>query len=456
MILFKDDMRGDELKELYRAIWRLAWPASFAMLVRQISMFILRVLSSQLGEKAYNSVNIGLIVFMIIVTVIGAIAVGTVALVAQSWGAGKREQAGRVLQQSLLWGLILSLIIPIVGIPASGLLYGLQTDDPETIRLGTTFMIYLFAAVPVLVPGFFLAAGLRAAGDTRTPMIGGIIMGITSLVLSYALILGKLGAPALGVTGAALALDGGFAAFTLFLGVLFIFNKTKLKLPLRGWKLNTEIGKSIFKIGIPSAFEWIMIQVGIFIYIIIINRYGDEAAAGYFTGLALLGFAQAPCQGFQQATATLVGQAVGANDYNRAESAFRHSALLSFIFMIGMGVMFYIIVNPTILTFMFGKLSPQTLVYARQFVLLLIFVMPLMGVTFSMAGGFRGAGDTVPPLVASAVGVFGGRILIAVTLYVMFHPPVFIIWCSMFPDLILRTLIMAVRLKSGKWKKARI
>ena len=137
MILFKDDMRGDELKELYRAIWRLAWPASFAMFVRQISMFILRVLSSQLGEKAYNSVNIGLIVFMIIVTVIGAIAVGTVALVAQSWGAGKREQAGRVLQQSLLWGLILSLIIPIVGIHASGLLYVLPTDDPETIRLGT-------------------------------------------------------------------------------------------------------------------------------------------------------------------------------------------------------------------------------------------------------------------------------------------------------------------------------
>jgi Na+-driven multidrug efflux pump len=41
-------------------------------------------------------------------------------------------------------------------------------------------------------------------------------------------------------------------------------------------------------------------------------------------------------------------------------------------------------------------------------------------------------------------------------LYALFRPPVELIWCSMFPDLILRILVMAVRLKSGKWKRAKV
>ena len=84
------------------------------------------------------------------------------------------------------------------------------------------------------------------------------------------------------------------------------------------------------------------------------------------------------------------------------------------------------------------------------------FVMPFMGVSFSVAGGLRGAGDTVPPLVASTIGVYGGRIMAAFGLYALFRPPVELIWCSMFPDLILRILVMAFRLKSGKWKRAKV
>ncbi len=456
MALFSDGMRGKELYSLYGAIWALAWPAFFAQGVRSIVMLVIRVIVSQLGEKAYNSVNIGLMVFMVIITVIAAVAVGTTALVSQYWGAGHRDRAGRVLQQSLLWGLLLSIVIAILGMPASKLLFHLIGADSETIEFGATFLIWLFAAVPILAPGFFLAAGLRAAGDTRTPMIGGFIMGISSLILSYGLILGKLGMPRMGTLGAALAIDGSFAAFTFFLAILFVFNKTVLKLPLKGWRLNIETGATIFKIGIPSAMEWILIQLGILMYVFVIYHYGDEAAAGYFTGMAILVFAQTPAHGFQIAATTLVGQAVGARNHERAESVFRHCTLMSFAFMIVIGIIICVVANPTLLSYVFFKLSPESMGHARTFIILLVFVMPFMGVAFSMGGGFRGAGDTVPPMIASAIGVYGGRILAAYVLYAVFHPPVVIIWCSMFPDLIMRILVMSIRLKSGKWKKARI
>lgn len=456
MALLRDGMRGEERVLLYKAIWALAWPAFFAQGVRSIVMFIIRVFVSQMGEKAYNSVNIGLMIFMVILTVIAAVAVGTTAMVAQCWGAGDRSRAGRVLQQSLMWGLLLSLFIAVAGMPASRVIFHLLGADAETIELGSSFMVWLFVAVPLMTPGFFLAAGLRAAGDTRTPMVGSMFMGVMAVLLSYGLILGKLGMPRLGTLGAALSIGGSFACFSLFLGVLFVFNRTVLKLPLRGWRLDTGIGLTMFKIGIPSALEWILIQVGILGYVVVIYRYGDAAAAGYFTGMAILVFAQTSGHGFQTAATTLVGQSVGAGNYDRAESAFRHVSLMSFVFMMGIGLVFYLFVTPSFLSLLFGELTPESIGHARTFILILTFAVPLMGVSFSVAGGLRGAGDTVPPLIASTVGVFGGRILAALGLYALFHPPVEVIWCSMFPDLILRILIMSVRLKSGKWKKARM
>jgi putative MATE family efflux protein len=456
MALLSDGMRGTELMLLYSAIWALAWPAFLAQGIRSLVMFVIRVIVSHMGEKAYNSVNVGLMIFMVILTVIAAVAVGTTAMVAQCWGGGDRARAGRVLQQSLLWGVLLSCVIAIVGMPLSRVLFHLLGADAETIRLGANFMVWLFAAVPFMTPGFFLAAGLRAAGDTRTPMIGSLIMGILAVILAYGLTLGKLGLPALGTVGAALAIGGSFFSFTLFLAILFALNTTILKLPLRGWRLDLEIGFTMFKIGIPSALEWILIQIGILVYVFIIYRYGPHPAAGYFTGMAILVFAQASGLGFQTASATLVGQSVGAQDFGRAESAFRHTALMSVAFMIGIGLIVYLVATPSFLSLLFGELTDESIGYARTFIVLLCFVMPFMGVSFSVAGGLRGAGDTIPPLVASTIGVYGGRIMAAFGLYALFRPPVELIWCSMFPDLILRILVMAVRLKSGKWKRAKV
>jgi Na+-driven multidrug efflux pump len=59
-------------------------------------------------------------------------------------------------------------------------------------------------------------------------------------------------------------------------------------------------------------------------------------------------------------------------------------------------------------------------------------------------------------MIAAAIGMYGGRIIVAFSLYALFHPPVVLIWCSMFPDLTLRILVMSVRLRSGKWKRARV
>ena len=456
MNLFRDGKKGPELRALYSSIWRLAWPVLLSESVYSVVTLINRVVVSQLGEKAYNSVNVGLMVFLVIITVIASVAVGTTALVAQFWGAGDRKRAGHVLQQSLMFGSILSIVIAALGMPLSMVIYHLLGTDEETIRMGSRFLIWLFLALPFLAPGFYMAAALRGAGDTKTPMAVGLFMGILSLFLSYSLVLGRLGMPRLEVLGAALAIGGAFSTFSVILTVLFAANKTVLKIPREGWRLDFKTGASIFRIGIPAAVEWTLIQFGILVYVFLIYRYGEAAAAGYFTGITILTIAQTPAFGLQIAATTLVGQAVGARDIERAESTFRHCILLGFLLMAAIGCVTYLVATPAVLSRLFSELTADSITFTRTYVFLLVFALPLMGIAFTIAGGLRGAGNTVPPLIASSVGVYGGRILFAMAVYYLLHPPVFVIWCSMFPDLILRIAIMAVSLNAGKWKKAKV
>jgi len=462
MDLFHDGVSGRERREIHREIWRLAWPAFLGQGINAVVMVIARVIVGQLGEEAYNGVNVGIMVFFVIITVVAAVGVGTTALVAQAWGSGDKKKAGSVLQQSLIFGFALTVIMAVIGPPLAALIYNLIGADPKTVALGTQFLSVLFVAIPVMAPGFFLAAALRGAGDTRTPMIIGVIMGVLSIFFSYGLILGRFGLPRLETLGAALAIDGAFFAFTLILAALFMFNKVMLKIPRRGWRPDFKVGLAIFRIGMPSAAEWVLIQIGIIAYIFVIYRYGNEAAAGFFTGAAVLAFAQTPAFGFQTASTTLVGQMVGARDFGKAESAFRNCVFMGFMLMAEIGAILYFVATPELLAALFDKLSPESIAYARTYTILIIFVMPLMGVSFTIAGGLRGAGDTVPPLIASTVGVYGGRIVCAFAVYylgswLLHHPPpIILVWGSMFPDLILRIALMAVRLASGKWKVVKV
>jgi putative MATE family efflux protein len=456
MILFQDGTKGPALRVLYRAIWKLAWPVFLSETIAAAVTLINRIVVSRLGEKAYNSVNVGLMVFLVIITVIASVAVGTTALVAQHWGAGEREKAGRVLQQSLIFGLLLSLAIALVGMPLSFGIYRLLGVDAETVRAGSRFLLSLFLSLPLLAPGFFMAAALRGAGDTKTPMLVGFVMGAVSLILSYGLILGELGMPRLEILGAALAIGGSFSVYTAILAVLFILKKTVFTIPGTGWRPDFRIAATIFRIGMPAAAEWTLIQIGILVYVFLIYRYGEAAAAGYFTGITILTIAQAPIFGLQGATTTLVGQAVGARDFAGAESAFRHSVLLGFIATAAIGLLLYVVATPPFLALLFRELTSESIAYTRIYVILLVFVLPLMGIAFPIAGGLRGAGETVPPLIASSVGVYGGRIIFAMVGYYLFHPPVIVIWCSMFPDLIIRIVIMTAALAGGRWKRSKV
>jgi putative MATE family efflux protein len=461
MKLFVDRTPPAEVRGIYREIWRLSWPVFVGQGINALDVMITRIILGKLGETAFNTVNVGIQVFFLVITFIAAVAIGTTALVAQHWGAGNREAAGRVVQQSLIFGIGLCIVMAGVGALLARPLYTLMGGDTGAIDIeaGVRYLLLLFIAIPFLSPAFFLMFALRGAGDMRTPLIAGAVQTVLSIVLAYTLILGvpQLHIPRYGVTGAALAIDGAFFASSLMMIALIVGGQTELRLPRHGWRPDWRIGKNIFRIGIPSGAEMILFQISLLIYIKVVSFYGRDAAAGYFVGLTLIPLPQLIAFGFQAATVTMVGQAVGGRRLERAESVFRRTGLLSFLCMGLAGAGYYLLGSPAVLPRLFGKLGPDALANARIYIQLTAFSMPLMGLAFAVAGGLRGAGDTVPPMISTLTGIFLGRLGFAFGAYYLFHqPPIIVIWCSMFPDMILRIIILGTRLRSGKWKRGRI
>ncbi len=452
MKLFTDDASRSELRSLDRVIFTLAMPVFIGQGITALSAFIGRVIVSKLGTEAFNGINIGMMVFLLIVTIVGAVGIGSATLVAQNFGSGDRKRANQVLQQSIIFGMVISLAFMVIGLSSQNLLFKILGTDALTKEFCGQYLLWLFLGVPFISLGFFLASCLRGAGDTKTPMYASIVMAVLLLILSYGLILGKLGMPRLEATGAALAINISFAAFTAILAYAILSHKTNLEIGLKGWRPDPATFISIFKLGVPSAMEWLLIQLGGLLYIPVINHYGNGALAGYFAGIAFLALAQALTMGFQIASNTLVGQMVGGKKFKEAESVFRRAAFLGGMVLAMFGLLCYVFTNSPLFNILFETLDPNSLNYGREYILILALAMPFMGVSFSIAGGLRGAGNTVMPMVASTIGIYGGRIGLAFAVYYLFHPPLYVIWCSMFPDLAARIIIMAINLKTGRWK----
>jgi putative MATE family efflux protein len=454
-LLVTEAIRLDK-KTLDREIMFLAIPVFIAQGSNSAVVFIGRVIVSKLGAHAFNSVNIGMLVFMLIITVITAVSVGSTTAVAQNCGAGNKRRANEILQQSLIAGFIISMLIAAVGLATRNILFSFLGTEPETAKLGSQYLLWLYIGLPLLTPGFFMASSLRGAGDTKTPMYAGLVTAVLTLFLSYGFVLGKFGMPRLEVVGAALAIDIAFGVFTSMLAIFILTKRTVLTFPGTRWRPDIPTCCSIVAIGLPSASEWLLIQLGVLIYVPVVAYYGKDVLAGFFTGLAVFSLSQSVPIGFQAASNTLVGQSIGAKNYFKAETVFRRMAYLGFVTMTIIGACIFLFSKSPVFSVLFENLNPRALAYGRTYAQISAYAMPLMGISFSIAGGLRGMGNTFLPFIASTFGIYGARITLAFAMYFLFHPPVYIIWCTIFPDFIGRIILMASGLKSGRWKSIEV
>ena len=157
----------------------------------------------RLGASAVAGVGVGTQVLSAVSVAMTAVGTGTLALVARHFGARETDDAEQALLQSILAAAVLSalVIIPVI-VWAAGLVQAFGVDA-SVVAEGAPYIRVVMLAIPAAAILFVIASALRGAGDTRTPLAIGVVVNVLNVIGNYILIFGKLGAPALGVVGAA-------------------------------------------------------------------------------------------------------------------------------------------------------------------------------------------------------------------------------------------------------------
>jgi putative MATE family efflux protein len=439
--------------DLRRTTWTLAWPVIFAFSIESLVGLLDTLMVGRLGSTAVAAVGVGIQILSAVDSAMFAAATGALAIVARHIGAGEVRAAEEVLQQAILAAIaiaVLSVAPVLVWTPE--LIRALRVD-PAVVEMATPFVRIVMLGVPATAVLFVIVTSLRGAGDTRTPLVIGGVVGAVNVGLAWVLIFGKLGLPALGVTGAAIASVLGFASGAA-LGLWLLHRGGLLiRLERARWRLRLGVVRRVLRIGYPAALEHLLMQVGFIFYVVFAAHHGTAAIAAYFIGVRILALSFLPGIGFAAAAGALVGQNLGAERPDEAARSGRAATELSVGLMTAAGIVIFVAARPIARLFVD---DPEVVAEAVAFIRVLAALQPLMAIDFTLGGALRGAGDTRFPLAAVFIGFYVCRLGTAWLVTFGLGLGVLWLWLAIVGDYLARAVLKSWRFRSGAWQRINV
>jgi putative MATE family efflux protein len=444
-----DASSNHDTQQARPGVWTLAWPAVLTNLLQSsVGIIDIKVVGS-LGASAVAGATAGHRLFFVLMAVLMAVSVGATALVARAFGAGDRDEAGRVVSNSLVLATMLAVATGAVGLLLAEPFAAMFGLDGESRKLAITYIRWISGFTPSFAIGFVIASGLRAAGDTRTPLWIGTISNLANVLFLYMLVYGGFGVPKIGIAGAALA--GGLAFTISTVVALWLWRRGTLVLgPAPGPSFDRERTRKLVRIGMPAALEQLVVQGGFIAFTSLIARYyGTRPLAAYGIGVQILSASFVIGFGFSIAASTLVGQHLGAGSPERATQSGWRAAALAVSAMSVLAVLILWFARP-LAELMIG--DPAVVDLTVSFIHWLGIAQPLMALQFALAGALRGAGDTRFPLLATLAGLIGGRVFLA-CVFTWLGLPVNWIYGALLADYIIQSSLLAIRFRGSRWQR---
>jgi len=410
-----------------RRVLRLSIPIIGENLLQTAVGAVDTLLVSQLGSDAIAGVGIGVEVVFFIVAILSAVSIGATVLVAQAVGANDQRRANDLTRQAISWGLLFAIPLSIGGFYLAGPIVRAFGPEPIVAHDGTRYMEVIAANSVWLMLSFMLGAVLRGTGDGRTPLKAAVLANIVNVVAAYGLIFGHFGLPELGVAGSAWGASLGRAIASMFmLWVLWRGNASVWIRSKSGWRPHREIGRDLFRLGIPAAVEQILIEAGFTFIVAITASLGTKSLAAQQIAFTAMSLGFLPGIGFQITATALVGQSVGARRFGDAVKA-AHIARRWAVVWTSCGMVFYLIFAKQLLGLFTS--DPEVIRLGTNALRAIGVTLPLWGLWMTGAGALRGSGDTRSPMIRGVTVVWLSVVLAWVGVH-FFHQSITWVWAT--------------------------
>ncbi len=441
-------------------IFALAWPTMLEQFLSTAVQYVDTAMVGSLGTEATAAVGSTTTVNWLIGSTVSAIGVGFLSFISQARGAGRHEEARRASAQAVLSVLVFGTFFTALTLLLSGIIPTWMRVDPALREVASQYFFILYTPMLARTASIIFGTVLRAAGDTKTPMLVGLLVNLCNVVLNFFLIYPTRTVSVLGINiflpGAGMGVIGAAVASAIAYAVGGICITVALwrhrEISPRGcsFRPDRQILIPCFRVAIPNACQRFGTSLGYVVFAAMVNSLGGVATAAHTIANTVESAFYIPGYGMQSAAATLAGNAYGANNEERIRALSRMILAMEILLMILSGGLLFLFA-PNLMT-LFSK--EEEVILLGSIVLRMVALSePFYGVSIVVEGMMQGMGKTVMPLVSNLIGMWGVRIVGTFVCTQLLHMGLISAWGAMIAHNLFMFLLFGAYYLSGRFLK---
>ena len=438
-------------KVFYKEALAIVLPVLLQSIINQGVNMMDTIMLGRLGEVAISASSLANQFYNIYVFLCMGLSAAGLVLTSQYWGAGDKKTVERVFDLLIQIIFIASLLFAAASYFIPRQIMRLFTPDEDVIREGAR---YLRITAWVYLPhGLSLAITniMRSVGNARIGLYVSIASFLVNLGCNYIFIFGKLGLPPMGVAGAAL---GTLAArlVELITCALFVL-KFDHTLEYRPTHLLQPPKKTIFaefiRLGLPAIISDTMLSISNGMISVILGHMGRIYVSAYSIVSVVDRLCTIASQGVGSAAGIMVGQSVGAGNYEDAKKrGYTFLLMTSIVGLIGSVIVLFV----GDWSISLYDISEDAVSVTKLMMLASALVLPFQNIQSTLGKGvLRGGGDTRFLMIADVLFQWLASIPLGYLVGLVLHASAFWVLIAIRIDLVIKSIWFTYRLTTDKW-----
>lgn len=427
----------------------IAIPVALQNLLTTTGSMVDTMMIAPLGETAVGAVGLCAQFSSLMFSGYWGFVGGGMLFFSQYWGAKDENGIDRSYGLTLVCMLASASIFACLALFAPELVMQIYTDKASIQAIGVDYLQIVGFAYLLQVISMAMSTLLRSTERVRIPLFAAVASVATNMSLNWVFIYGKLGMPALGVRGAALATVCGAAVNVLVIVVLsraqgypYLFHFTK------HFRWSGAFVKAYFVKCFPILCNEILIGVGNMVINIVLGRQSEQAIAAIAVFRTLEGLVIGFFSGFSNAASVLVGKSVGAGELDAAYERAKRLVLLcgSSIFVLCLTL---VAAHKPLLSVM--SLSGESLEIGSGLLMIYCVAAVIRMCNWTQNDTYRSAGDAAYGTILEISFMYALVLPCVCLTGLVWKAPFLLIFACCYIDEPIRFILMQVHMYSGKW-----
>ncbi|MEM6686691.1 MAG: MATE family efflux transporter [Bacteroidota bacterium] len=436
-----------------RAIFMLSIPMILEMLMESIFAIVDIAFVSQVSTNAVATIGLTESVVTLVYAVAIGVSMAATALVARRIGEKDPDGASKVAVQAIFLGVLIASIVSVIGILYPKEILGLMGGEADLIEEGFGYTQILLGGNITIMLLFLINAIFRGAGNASVAMKALILSNTLNIILDPLFIFGFGPIPAFGVEGAAIATTIGRGSAVVFQLAVLFYGWSVIKIKVKDLVFRASIMLNLLKISLGGIGQFIIGTSSWIFLMRIMSEFGSDVLAGYTIAIRVVMFTLLPCWGMSNAAATLVGQNLGANQPERAETSVWKTGKYNAWFMGIVSVVYLVFAKEIISLF-----TDKAIVIENGALCLQIVAVGYVFYGYAMVviQSFNGAGDTKTPTYINFVCFWLFQLPFAYLMAIQFEfGPQGVFWAVTAAEVLIAIIGMLI-FRRGKWKEVKV